>query len=178
MKTIISSLFLISVILVSCSPKSGSEADSTGDLSEKNIPDGFALERDSIVIPAFEFEVSLSEKAQKKMDKEKETIIVRAYLSGIPKDSISSPLIDEMGEVNLGAPEIELKKPGVARFKNIRISRKGYELLGDKDFQVLINVFSGRRSSDMNLLQCDIFQEPFTVARSKKHVLNGKLIEE
>jgi hypothetical protein len=177
MKTTIISFFSV-LALISCSPKSSNEAEGTDGISKKNMPDGFTLESDSIVIPPFEFEVNLSERASKKLANDKETIIIRAYLSGVPKDSVSSPLIDEMGEVNLGSPEIELRKAGVARFMNVRISRKGYALLGDKDFQVLINVFSGRRSTELNLLECDIFREPLTVARSKKHVLKGKLIGE
>ncbi len=182
MKIAVGSILIIIMFSFSCSPKNSKEAEGADNLSDKDtqlfLPEGFAMEGDSIILPSFEFEVSLSQKAEKKIATTKETIIVRAYLSGNPKDSTTSPMIDEMGEVNLGSPEIQLRKPGVARFKGVKISKKGYELLGDKDFQVLINVFSGRKSSDMNLIECEIFQEPLTVARKGGHVLKGKLIGE
>ena len=83
-----------------------------------------------------------------------------------------------MGEINLGSPHVELTQPGTAKFKGVRVSKAAYSLLKDKDFQVLINVFSGRKSSELNLIECDILQEPVTVVNATKHVLKGKLIGE
>jgi hypothetical protein len=81
-------------------------------------------------------------------------------------------------ELGLGAPEIELDKPGIAKFEKIKISKRAYQDLADKDFTVLINVASGRKSSGDNLLDCGIVQEPISKMVGKIHSLKGKLIRE
>ncbi len=181
MKTLIYTLLAVCLI-VSCSPKGENKevsADSNpSDNSKTDLVEGFILDGDSILLPSFEIQIELSKKAAKKISKDNETIIVQAYLSGTPKDSVTSDLIDEMGEVNLGSPHVELTQPGTAKFRGVRVSKAAYSLLKDKDFQVLINVFSGRKSSELNLIECDILQEPVTVVKATKHVLKGKLIGE
>jgi hypothetical protein len=132
---------------------------------------------DSLRLPTFEIEVTLSDSAQKKMALNHETIIVKAYLSGQPKDSADVQLT-ELGELFLGTPQIELEKPGIARFDKVIISKKAYESLVDKNFEILINIFSGRRSSENNLLDAELLQGPVSDVVGKRHVLNVKLIRE
>ncbi|NOT76283.1 MAG: hypothetical protein HOP08_15250 [Cyclobacteriaceae bacterium] len=169
----IASCIFIFFFLTSCARK-----NETREISDADIIDGLTLEGDSIRLPSFDIEISLSDKAEKKLSNANETIIVQAYLSGTPKDSVVSNLIDEMGEVNLGSSRVELNKPGNAHFEGAKISTKAYSILKEKDFQVLINVFSGRRSSESNLIECEILQETITNIKAKKHTLKGKLIGE
>ena len=132
---------------------------------------------DSILLPAFEIEVALSDAAQKKILDNKETFIVKAYLSGQPKDSTAIE-VSEMGLLFLAEAQVELDEPGVARFDKINIPKGAYEALADKDFEILINIYSGRRSSEYNILNADILQEPISKVIGERHVLMAKLIGE
>ena len=180
-------VILVSLLLIACGNKKTSadkksprtEAEGGGNGSDAPdltaLRDNFSENGDSITIPEFEIEISLSNEAEKKLKDSRESIIVQAYISGIPKKR-ARVQVTEMGELNLCTPRVELTKSRVARFKNVNIARSDYGSLEDEDFQVLINVFSGRRSSEANLLDCDILQEPISVVRARRHVLSGKLI--
>lgn len=132
---------------------------------------------DSILLPAFEIEVTLSDAAQKKISYDKETIIVKAYLSGQPKD-LAAIEVSEMGLLFLAEAQVELEGAGVARFDKVNVSKEAYEALADKDFEVLINIYSGRRSSEYNILNADLLQEPISRVTGERHALHAKLIGE
>jgi|SRR6478736_6373027 len=179
-------LFLIHLLIFSCTQKtetkeatldSGIDQSLQGKETTPPLTGGMIENGDSMLLPPFEIEVTLSDLAKEKLNADKETIIVNAYVSGEPKDSIDIQ-INEMGLLNLAANEIELDKPGVAKFDKITISRKAYEALANKDFEILINIYSGRRSSEYNLLNAEILQEPLSAVAGKRHVLNAKLIKE
>jgi hypothetical protein len=63
-------------------------------------------------------------------------------------------------------------------FKNVLVSKNAFDQLICKDFLVLINVYSGRKSSDLNLISCNILQKDISQVKSRNHILKGKLIEE
>lgn len=174
-------IFAIVIIFISCSQPGNEEKLPTKD----SIPlikkeDGLSIDHfkvigDSAEIPSFEIEVELSEKAEKELKNKKESIIVAAYFSGIPTDTTKYM---EDGEYAIGTHNIELTNTGTAKFEKIKISKNMYESLASKDIQVLINIYSGRRSSNMNLLDCDILQKPISQVRDQKFILKGKLIGE
>jgi len=177
---------LFSLILISCGNKKASEVkesprteadDDSGSsaVDTTTLRNSFSENGDSVMIPEFEIEITLSSEAEQKLKESRESIIVQAYISGIPKKG-ADVQVTEMGELNLCAPRVELTKSRVARFKEVNIARSDYNALEDENFQVLINVFSGRRSSEANLLDCDILQEPISVVRGQRHVISGKLI--
>lgn len=177
-------ILLISVILISCSQptkeKEKPEYDTllvTKLKTEKpvNVSDYFKVIGDSAEIPSFEIEIQLSEKAGKLLEQKKESVIVTAYFSGTPKDSTKYM---EDGEYAVGTHSIELTDSRTAKFTGVKVSKEMYESLSDKDIQILINVYSGRRSSKMNLLECDILAKPISEARGQKFILKGKLIGE
>lgn len=147
----------------------------TADKKPAAVSDYFKVVGDSAAIPSFEIQVELSEKAEKKLKEKKESIIVAAYFSGIPKDTTKYM---EDGEYAVGTHTMELTDSRTAKFEKIKISKQVYETLADKDIQVLINIYSGRRSSKMNLLNCDILQKPISQVKDQKFVLKGKLIGE
>jgi len=143
---------------------------------------------DSVEIPWFEIELKLSEEAEKKLKDGNETIIVKAFFDGITniesipkkykrkyKDRIDYKGIFG-GGLHLTQHSIELTDKRLARFENIRFSKELYDLLDNKDILLLINVFSGRRSSMNNLLDFDILQGNMSEIQGKRFTLNGKLI--
>jgi hypothetical protein len=167
-------LFYVGVVVLSCSPKSKKEKNVMGtDTTAHSV----TRAGDSIVFPGFEIEVALSEQARRSLSQANETIIVQAYLSGVPEDSTNVEL-NEMDQLDLGSPRVEIYQPGVAKFGQIIISKKKFEALKDKDFEVLINVFSGRKSSELNLIEVEVLQEPLSKVQGKRHLLKGKLISE
>jgi hypothetical protein len=130
---------------------------------------------DSIIIPEFTIQLELSEKAVNKLTKDKESVIVQAYFSGIPKDTLNEDYA-KWGEVHIGGNNIELWNSKIANFKNIKLSKQAFNELVDPNFEVLINVFSGRHSTTSNLLDCEIIQESIDSLKGKTHLIKGKLI--
>ncbi|CAM4126122.1 hypothetical protein FLJU110815_18230 [Flavobacterium jumunjinense] len=145
--------------------------------ADKNeiLTDSVKIENDSIIIPEFVIKLELSEKAENKLTKDKESVIVQAYFSGIPKDTLNEDY-EKWGKIHIGGHNIELWNSKIASFKNIKISKEAFNELADPNFEVLINVFSGRHSTASNLLDCEIIQESIDSLRGKTHLIKGKLI--
>ena len=181
-------LILLLFLLTSCSNrKTGNhEYQSSGDtLSQEHSAGGhanslnttFRYDGDSVIIPGFIINLHLSDAAERKLKQDRESVIVQAYFSGEPKDTTSEDYL-ENGELNVGSYRIELLNNRTARFNDVEIAKTSYDALKDKNFEVLINVFSGRHSSDLNILDCDILQNKILSVAGKKSTLNGKLIGE
>lgn len=132
---------------------------------------------DSIEIRPFEIEVSLSPKAEEKLKEDKETVIVAAFFSGKPKDTITREYKDD-GEIFVASQKIELTDLRKARFEGIKFSKGLYDSLSSKDIRLLINVFSGRRSTNVNLLDCGIISLKISKLESTSDTIKGRLIEE
>ncbi len=141
------------------------------------IENYFVEEKDSMLIPSFEIKLSLSDSAEHLLRTRKESVIVKAYYSGVPKDT-SAKDYKEWGKIFLPSRSIELMQSRIAKFHNIKISKETYNSLADKNIEVLINVFSGRRSTENNLLECNILQDKISNIRDKSFTLTGKLIGE
>ncbi len=112
---------------------------------------------DRVKVPSFYVNVTLTEKARRRLEESKETIIVSASVYGEPKKN--SPVkVNDVGLVDLvNNRQIELPGAGRVQFNNLVISATKLDQLVSKDYTVNINVFSGRRSSQDNLLACDFF---------------------
>jgi len=132
---------------------------------------------DSVLIPSFEIALQLSDKANEKLMHSKETVIVAAWFAGQPKDT-SSREYAESGEMFIRSYQVELSNSRTARFENIQFSKTLYDLLANKDIQVLINVFSGRRSLPDNLLDCGIVSDKISAVKNRTIIISGKLIGE
>ena len=74
------------------------------------------------------------------------------------------------------AKEIELWEPTTAEFKNIKISKSEFAYYSLSNFQVLINVYSGRHSIKSNILNCD--SPTFNLKRNQNQtiIINGDLL--
>jgi len=183
----ISSIIFIAAFLLSCNSNDVKKNDTpAGDTTKVNKPDTsltnnlgyFKIEGDSLVIPAFEIKVSLSPKAEEKLKARKETIIVAAYFSGQPKDTTIAEF-QESGAMSVAVSHTEIRNDSiVAKIEGAKFARSLYDSLADKDIQVLINVYSGRRSGPDNLLACDILDEKMSAAQGKQFTIKGKLIIE
>ena len=173
-------LYIPLVFLLSCSSHKDDKKNDVpvkNDSVTLNSNDYLLLTGDSVEVPAFEIEVSLSPKAEEKLKAIRETIIVAAYFSGIPKDTTLKDYL-KYGELAINSNERELSDNRVAKFEGIKFSRTLLDTIPAKNMNLLINVYSGRRSAKDNLLDCDILNKPISEIKGKKFVLKGKLIGE
>lgn len=159
--------------------KINEESLSTQDeILDKYLLDStYKIIGNEILLPKFEIELKLTESANKELHDLKETIIVQAYFRGEPKDTTLEEY-EDFGEFSIGQYRIELENERVAVFDSAVVSKDMFDQLADKNFEILINVFTGRRSSQFNLLDCDILQDLVLNVKDKRHVLKGKLIGE
>ena len=133
---------------------------------------------DSVEIPWFEIELKLSEKAEEKLKADNESIIVAAYFEGSVNENIPEKYKEgvEFGRLHLLTYQIELTDKRLAQFENVKFSKDLYDLLENKDIDLLINVFSGRKSTEFNILRCDILADSMSNVIGKRFTINGKLI--
>jgi hypothetical protein len=99
-------IFLLILTLLSCKNNDKQEnTSSTKDLANINTAnksadnrtsdDYFKIGKDSTTILPFEIEVSLSPKANERITKGKETLIVTVFFTGTPKDSSNAELEED-----------------------------------------------------------------------------------
>lgn len=152
-------------------PAAPIEEPSDVDLSEL-----YEMVGDSVVIPAFEVEVWETAKAAADMKKRKETVIVSAMFSGFP---IHEKDASEVGTLDFLAKDMELSGTNrIARFEGLKFHKSVLDKLKDKDITLLINVFSGRKSSEDNLLNCGIVDAKASTFKNRRFLVNCHLISE
>jgi hypothetical protein len=156
-------------------PLPGGPAETAEDDALMDI---YQAAGDSLVIPTFEIEVSNSPQSGKTLAKKKETIIVSAMFYGLPLDP-NEKAKGEDGFLSFGNKEIELTgNSRVARFEGLKFSKKQLALAESKDIDLLINIYSGRKSSENNLLNCGILDMKASAFANKRFVLGCQLIDE
>jgi hypothetical protein len=137
---------------------------------------------DLIEIPFFEIELELSETAEKKLLDDNESVIIVAYFTSDLDDANKLPEKYKnkvvRNTITIITHTIELTNTRLARFENLVFPKEIYDLLEDKDIDVLINVYSGRRSINTNMLYCAILSGPISKIKNGKFTLNGGLIGE
>jgi len=171
-------LYLTLVFLFSCTAK---EEEKNDTVKTNTIPannnEVVQIRVDSVELPSFEIELSLSQKAEEKLKTNKETIIVAAYFSAIPKDTTNKDYV-KYGEVTVTSKEKELTNERLTKFEGIKFPRSLYDSLNAESITLLINVYSGRRSLKDNILDCEILHRPVEAIKGNKFTLKGKLIGE
>jgi len=135
----------------------------------------YTLEGDSVLVPSFEIEIALSPKAKTRIVDSNETIIIGVFLEGTPKDS-SKVELEEDGSFYVGSAEREISYGQIARFDNLKFPKKIYDQLADKDVDLIVNIFTGRKSSQNNLITGDILADKVSNVINKRFTLNEKLI--
>jgi len=176
-------VLLISIFLMSCTthdrkvksdlPKNTSSAITKLKDSDTISTSYFKIDKDSITVLPFEIAIALSRKAKDRIINSKETIIVNVTLTGLPKDK---KLISEDGDFYVASTEREITYGQVAKFDNIKFSKKVYDQLIDKDVSVNVFFYSGRKSSKDNLLDGNILSDRISNVVTKQFELTGKLI--
>jgi hypothetical protein len=175
--------------LLSCKSPDTSNAENTTkqdtikrEISSKNSDTtsikklGFyTLEGDSVVVPPFEIEVLLSPKAKNRIVNSNETIIIDIFLEGTPKDPKKAHL-EEDGSFYVGAAKREIVYGQVARFDNLKFPKKLYDQLADKDVDLTVNIYTGRKSSQNNLITGDILSDKISSVINRHFTLKLKLI--
>ncbi|MBZ0088314.1 MAG: hypothetical protein K8F33_09485 [Thermomonas sp.] len=127
---------------------------------------------------AFSVDITLSPPAAQQLSRHRETIKLAAFYYGLPKPGLPEGIDNEMGQVFLGETELEIPgADGRADFdgKGVQTSRLRY-IEGEP--QINLNVYSGRRSSEDNLLDCDFFEDAVRVAHAAPLKIHCKLIRE
>lgn len=132
----------------------------------------------TVSVPGPTVTVTLSPKASQTLLTRKETIIVAAYLWGFPKPGTSRKYIDGMGQVDLGDFTVEILPGREAAFRSFAINRDALTRLDRRGSQLLINVYSGRKSSPNNLIDCGIYEGPLKDVENKSIPISCKMIGE
>ena len=113
--------------------------------------------------PTFAVDVTLSPAAATKLAAINETIVVGADYYGNRAES--APVEGEPGAgVELGRQTVEMLQPGRAVFALANADPAKMHLVADRDVRILINVYSGRRNAEDNLLDCGMFEDSSRVA--------------
>lgn len=127
---------------------------------------------------AFTVAVTLSDAARKQFDKSGESLVIGAAYFATPAANAPKGVVNEIGTIDLGRKEKELASSGEVTFDGSALKRDRLTYVKGLP-QVNINVWSGRKSSPDNLLDCDMFQDAITVAARKNPItLHCRLIDE
>jgi hypothetical protein len=127
--------------------------------------------------PGFVVAVTYSQKAKDTLTTSKETVIVAGYLTCFPKPGTPKKLIAQ-GEVGLGQVQKEVAPGQDATFGPVKLDPTGLKWADAQGPQLLINVYSGRKSSPNNLLDCGIYDGPLKDVQGKSIPISCKLIGE
>jgi hypothetical protein len=87
-------------------------------------------------------------------------------------------LIDDIGQVDLGEVKSEVAPDKDAAFGDFQLKKDALQQVDSRGPQLLINVFSGRKSSPNNLLDCGIYEGLLKSAREANIKVACKLIGE
>jgi hypothetical protein len=132
-----------------------------------------------VATPAgFTVRLTYSQKAMDTLVSSKETVIVAAYVFGLPKPGVPKKYVEGDGTIPLGEAKKEIAPGAVATFGKIDLDSARVTYIDNRGPQLLINVYSGRKSSPNNLLDCGIYEDPLSGAQGKYLPIACKLIGE
>jgi hypothetical protein len=139
-------------------------------------------DREQLNVQGFTVEVSFSEKARQKLTESKETIVAISYFTANPRKDASlkayRKLLSRPGPLGLGEVEVEATPGESLKFGAIKLDQSAIAVIDDQGPQLLLNVVSGRRSSENNLLDCGIFEGALKSVQGTVIPIACKLIEE
>lgn len=115
--------------------------------------------------PDFFVRVVLTPDAEAWMRKTGETI----WISGLFQDEIGPE------GIWLGTTEVTLTTDRLAHIHGIRFHPRLAQLMSGVDYEVLINVGSGRKTSDLNYLDCETLQGPISQFQGRTSQVACKL---
>jgi len=127
---------------------------------------------------SFSLSVTLSERAMKELTDKKETVMIASYFSGEPKKGALKKYVSEIGDVGLGSTIAEVAPGTRLTTAVVKLDQKALEQTDKESPELLINVYSGRKSSEDNLLDCGFYQASLKSAQGTTIPINCKLIGE
>lgn len=128
--------------------------------------------------PGFTVDVTLSDKAMKKLVASKETVIAAGYITGNPRKGALKKYVSEMGDIDLGQIQVEFQPGKSGKFGEIKLKPDARAQTDGTDPQIDINVFSGRKSSKDNLIDCGTYEGSLKAIQGKSIPIACKLIGE
>lgn len=157
-------LLAVPFLLVACAPPPATEAEATPPAEASPSP------------YAFEVNLTLTPRAADKLASTNEKVTVAAMYFGIPVSETAPGVDDHVMEVSLGGDDVEVapesalvKAPGAGFDPTYIASIKG-------EPEVLVNVYSARKTHEDNLLSCGIYQGPVKMAQQKPVEIQCDLI--
>jgi hypothetical protein len=126
----------------------------------------------------FTVKITYSQKAMDTLAAGKETVIVAGYLTASPIAGTPKQYVDRMGEIGLGEVDREIAPGAIATFSNVKPTPAMMKWVDSQGPQLLINVYSGRKSSPNNLLDCGIYEGSIASVQGQSIPISCKLIGE
>ena len=126
----------------------------------------------------FTVKVTYSQKAMDTLVAGKETVIVAGYLTASPITGTPKQYVDRMGEIGLGEVDREIAPGAIATFSDVKPTPAMMKWVDSQGPQLLINVYSGRKSSPNNLLDCGIYEGSIAAIQGQSIPISCKLIGE
>lgn len=136
-----------------------------------------AVPSETVRVPPFRISVTLSDQAGETLRGLNETVVVAASFSRAPRPGLQSQG-GTAGELLLGEARVEMPSSGVVAFSLVDLPRERVLALLDPNYEVHVNVFSGRRSGPDNLLDCGTVQGRIVDLQYQLHEVSCKLIRE
>ena len=129
-------------------------------------------------VPGFTVNVTYSQKAMATLVERKETVIAVGYLYGFPKQGTPKKYVDSVGQVDMGEVKAEIAPGAPAAFDRIKLDPAIVKWFDSQGLQLLINVYSGRKSSPDNLLDCGLYEGSLEGIQGQTIPISCKLIGE
>ena len=148
------------------------------------LPPAFAQQQSAkpatpaATVPGFTVTITCSQKAMATLVSGKETVIVVGYLYGFPKQGTPKKYVDHVGQVDMGEVKKEVAPGATATFDRIKLDPAMVKWFDSQGLQVLVNVYSGRKSSPNNLLDCGIYEGALKAIQGQSIPISCKLIGE
>jgi hypothetical protein len=126
---------------------------------------------------AFDINLTLTARAAERLASTDERVMVDAMYYGLPVSDDAPGIDKEDMEIGLGASEIEVAPESAA----VKVTGEGFDATYLKsvkgDPEVLVNIYSARKTHENNLLNCGIYQGPVSMAQKKPVEIQCDLID-
>jgi hypothetical protein len=132
----------------------------------------------SVAFSGFTIHITYSAKALQTLQSGHETVIAAAFILGYPKPHAPKRLVDEMGQIDFPTLNREVAPGTDAVFAPFKLDKTTLSYLDSRGPQLRVNVYSGRKSSQFNLLACSLYEGPLAAAANQTLPISCKLIGE
>lgn len=124
---------------------------------------------------AFQVQLTFTPRAAEKLVATKELVTIAGMYWGLPT-AAAAPTADEVGQINLGVDYIDVSpENGAYMVPGSGFDDSKIESV-DGAPQVLVNVYSARKTHADNLLNCGIYEGPIAMAQQRPVEIQCDLI--